>query len=66
MRRINGNLEAFEEGQLCYIVKRKYKGKGKPVLILHEATINTTSPISFIYGGGKTWLAKIIPAKETK
>jgi hypothetical protein len=46
-------LEAFVEGQLCYVVLRSYKGEGEPVLILHEAA---SAFGGFTYGAGRTWV----------
>lgn len=65
MKRINVNQEVFEDGQLCYVVKRKYKGKGKPVLIMHEARL-VDKEGAFGYGTGKAWLAKVVSVKDTK
>lgn len=48
-------LEAFVEGQLCYVVLRPYQGEGEPVLILHEA-ISTGEGEGFYYGHGRTWV----------
>ena len=50
------NLEAFQEGQLCYVVLRKYQGEGEPVLILHEADAIENN--SFAYGAGRHWVLK--------
>lgn len=46
-------LEAFVEGQLCYVVLRPYQGEGEPALILHEA--HTEEDMAFSYGG-RTYL----------
>jgi hypothetical protein len=48
-------LEAFVEGQLCYVVLRPYQGEGEPVLILHEANVADLGG-GFYYGNGRTWV----------
>lgn len=54
------SLEAFEEGQLCYVVLRKYKGNGVPTLILHEAKL-LPGEDSFGYGAFRHWV--VSPSK---
>lgn len=49
----------FNDGVLCYVVRRKFRSKGRPRLIMHEAKSK-----SFIYGIFSTWLAS--SAKKVK
>jgi len=62
---MENKLEAFEEGQLCYVVRRSYKGEGEPVLILHEAHVNYGDG-EFYYGHGRHWVVsdKVINYSE--
>lgn len=48
------NLKPFESGVLCFVVLRKYCGKGKPVLIMHEAKSD-----SYGYGAFRTWTTQV-------
>lgn len=48
-----------EGGVLCYVVKRQYQGKSKPVLILHEASVQATKDGGgFSYGAKRHWVAE--------
>jgi hypothetical protein len=44
---------SFKKGVLCYVVLRKYQGKGRPVLIMHEAKSD-----HYGYGAFNTWIAR--------
>jgi hypothetical protein len=50
----SGALKDFEEGQLCYVVARRYKGKGPVRLLLHEA--KACGKDSFGYGHMRCWI----------
>lgn len=45
-----------KDGQLCWVVFRRYEDKGKPRLILHEATAIPSPTGGFSYGAGKHWV----------
>lgn len=47
-----------EGGVLCYVVKLPYKGIGKPVFILHEATpeVLEDGRSGFAYGNKRLWV----------
>lgn len=47
------SLKPFEEGQLCFVVIRKYQGKGVPKIIMHEAKLTEGG---FGYGAFRTWV----------
>lgn len=47
------DLKPFEVGQLCFVVIRKFQGKGTPKIIMHEAKPTTGG---FGYGAFRTWI----------
>ena len=49
----------FKEGVLCFVVLRKYQGKGRPVLILHRAKAK-----EFGYGAFGAWTAPLVGIKD--
>ncbi len=51
-----------EDGVLCYVVRRRFRDEGEPVLILHEAQVDATGG-AFSYGGGRTWTAEPVEYK---
>ncbi len=42
----------FNDGVLCFVIRRPFRGKGRPRLIMHEAKAK-----DFGYGCFTTWLA---------
>lgn len=61
---MNNKKDPFEYGVLCFVVRRRYRGKGKPILIMHEAKMVSVSKKigGFGYGVFRTWTTP----KETK
>jgi hypothetical protein len=49
----SGCLADFSEGRLCFVIARRYQGKGPIRLILHEAAVNPEG--GFGYGHGQHW-----------
>jgi hypothetical protein len=56
------NLQPFIDGQLCYVVYRRFKGQGPYKLILHSAQLTQKS--KFTYGSGPCWVVE--PPVEQK
>lgn len=60
--KFSGDLKAFEQGQLCYVVARRFEGKGAVKLILHEAKLGNPHPdtpgynAGYGYGCFRTWV----------
>jgi len=52
--KFSGSLKDFEDGQLCFVIARRYKGKGPVKLLLHEA--RAAGKDSFGYGHLRCWL----------
>lgn len=59
--KIPEHLKPFEVGQLCYVVRRRYRGTGRYRLLLHEAKPSGNG--GFSYGSGGCWL--VDPPKPT-
>jgi hypothetical protein len=52
--RLMRNIKELKEGQLCVAMLRRYKGKGRVKLLLHEAKV--TPDGGYGYGHGKLWV----------
>lgn len=52
---LSGAIKDFEEGQLCYVVARRYKGKGPVKLILHKVELPKPNS-GFGYGCFGHWV----------
>lgn len=57
------HLKPFEEGVLCFVVARDYKGHGEHKLILHEARLCENG---FAYGAGSCWATGFPKAKNSE
>jgi hypothetical protein len=60
------HLKPFKEGVLCFVVARRYKGKGPYKLILHEARATDNSIFEFTYGADSHWATGLPKAKNCK
>lgn len=57
--RFRGVLRDFKDGQLCFVIARRYLGKGPVKLILHKAELSRSQPghpASFGYGAFGHWV----------